>query len=136
MKDEEHEALAILTMLVEVSKVNGEIDEKEKAMINRMAEKMNLDASIRDEVMAGKIYVEISPPAGEWERIPFFQMCVMTSGVNGDFDKREALFCKRLGLRLGLREDTLDEVIHLFKQYFPEKVPIEALRKAYQLGHN
>ena len=136
MEEEERDALAILTMLVGVSTVDGKIDDRELNMISRMAKKMNLSDRVRDQVVSGKIYVEIEPPAGEWERIPFFQMCVMTSGVNGDFDEQEMLFCKRLGMKLGLQDEVLDNVIALFKQYFPDRVPIEELRKAYQLGHN
>jgi len=123
-------------MLVDVCKVNGLIDEREMLMIHTMSEKLNLSDDLRDQVISGTIHVQIKAPEGEWERIPFFQMCVMTSGVNGDFDARESLFCKKLGLRLGLRDEVLDQVIRLFKEYFPETVPLEDLKKAYRLSHN
>ncbi len=130
------EPIAVLTMLARVARVNGMIDEQEKNLIETMAEKMMVPAEVVEAILDGRISAEIKPPEEEWERIPYFQMCVMMTGVNGDFDEREALFCKRLGHDLGLRSVVLDSVIHLFKKHFPKAVPIEELRKAYQIGHN
>ena len=130
------EPIAVLTMLARVARVNGSIDEQEKKLIESMAKKMLVPAEMVEAILDGRITAEIKAPEEEWERIPYFQMCVMMTGVNGKFDEKEALFCKRLGHDLGLRSLVLDRVIELFKQYFPDSVPIEELRKAYQIGHN
>jgi len=130
------EPIAVLTMLARVARINGLIDEQEKRLIEGMAEKMSVPSDMVEGIIEGKIKAEISPPAEEWERIPYFQMCVMMTGVNGEFDEKEAIFCKRLGQDLGLRSLVLDRVMALFKEHFPEPVPIDELRKAYQIGHN
>jgi hypothetical protein len=130
------EPIAVLTMLTRVAKINGVIDEPERRLIESMAEKMMVPQDMVDAIIEGRVTAEINPPDVEWERIPYFQMCVMMTGVNGEFDEREAVFCKRLGHKLGLRSLVLDRVMALFKEHFPEPVPIEELRKAYQIGHN
>ena len=130
------EPIAVLTMLARVAKINGKIDEPERQLIQGMAKKMMVPQDMVDAILNGRVTAEISPPEEEWERIPYFQMCVMMTGVNGEFDEKEAIFCKRLGQDLGLRSIVLDRVIALFKEHFPEPVPIDELRKAYQIGHN
>ena len=130
------EPIAVLTMLVRVARIDGIIDEQERKLIETMAEKMFVPDEMVEAILEGRVSAEIHPPKEEWERIPYFQMCVIMTGVNGEFESQEALFCKRLGHDLGLRSTVLDRVIELFKEYFPNSVPIEELRKAYQIGHN
>lgn len=132
----QQDAIATLSMLKKVAAIDGNIDEKEMSFMQAMAEKLKVDSETLEQIIQGEIYAEIDPPSEEWERIPYFQMCVMMTGINGDFQEKEALFCKQLGHELGLRDVVLEEVIRLFKKYFPKAVPIDALKQAYQLSHN
>ncbi len=91
------EPIAVLTMLARVAKINGVIDEPERRLIEGMAKKMMVPQDMVNAIIEGRVTAEINPPDEEWERIPYFQMCVMMTGVNGEFDDKEAIFCKRLG---------------------------------------
>ncbi|NNC83832.1 MAG: hypothetical protein HKN79_09650 [Flavobacteriales bacterium] len=135
MNDRE-DGIAILTMLTRVGEMSGEMDEREELLIRTIALKLGLDEQTTDDILAGRIRAEITPPRKEVDRIPYFHMCVMASGINGDFDDREVLFCKKLGMRLGLRDDTLDKAIALFKEYYPKSVPVEILKRTFQIDHN
>lgn len=130
------ERIAILTMLTQVSDMDGNIDEREELLIRSIAIKLNIDEQTTDDILSGTLSAEIKAPTDEWDRIPYFQMCVMASGVNGDFNEKETLYCKRLGMRLGLRDATLDKAIELFKQYYPKSVPLDLLKKTFQVNHN
>ena len=131
---EEH--IAILCMLAKVSGMDGQVDESEKLLIRAIAMKLGVDEHTTEEIISGRIKAKIKPPPGEFDRIPYFQMCVMASGVNGEFNDEETLYCKKLGLKLGLRDQTLDKAIALFKEYHPRTVPAEVLKRTFQIDHN
>ena len=134
--DDREERIAILTMLTHVSDLDGGLDEREKLLIRSIAIKLDIDEVTTEDIIAGRLSAEISPPEPESDRIPYFQMCVMASGVNGNFNEKETLYCKKLGMRLGLRDETLDKAIELFKQHYPNAVPADVLIRTFQINHN
>jgi hypothetical protein len=136
MNEEKDNTLAIICMLVKVSTKDGVIGSQEEFFINAMSDRLGLTAEERADILSGRVDVKILPPKDEWERIPYFQMCVMASGVNGHFHEKEVLFCKKLGMELGVRDEVIHKIVELFQDYFPEEVPIEELRKVYQITHN
>jgi hypothetical protein len=136
MTEDYQERLSQLAMLIYVSQIDGEVDDEEQALVDTMAERLEIKEDDKHLLMTGELVVKLHVPSSEWERVENFHLCMMMSSISGEFDSQEALFCKRLGLKMGVRDEVMNKVITLFRQYHPDAVPVQELKRVYQIGHN
>lgn len=137
MNTEEYdERLAQLAMIIHVSRIDADITDEEQAFIDAMARRLGVKEEDKKRLQSGEIQTSVHIPTSEWERVEQFHICMMTSMTSGEIDESEVAFCHRLGSRLGLRGIALDNAIRLFKKHHPDPVPMEEIKRVYQLGHN
>lgn len=130
------EKLSLLAMLVEMAWSDGEYTEEENDFINRLADLYEISDMDMLKIKSGELKPESIVPEREAERIPFFQSCVMAMGVDREVVNQERMFCRNIGLKMGLREQVIRNVMDLFEEHFPNPVPIDKLMMAYQSVKN
>jgi uncharacterized tellurite resistance protein B-like protein len=94
--------------LVMVARMDGEIDEAEQHLLNRMADRLSLTKEQISEVMEDAATYATAPPVSREERyerfIQLIQMCI----IDGALNKREEQLVRKFGLTLGMTEEKVN----------------------------
>jgi hypothetical protein len=136
MKYDQDTAIAILSMLKDVSLISGNIDDKEVEFIRSMGHRLELDDVTIDDVLEGRLFKEIPMLPKESDRIPMFYLCALGHTVNGEFDENERTYCERLGFRMGIRPLVMGRLLDLMEKYFPRPIPTDELQAVIRVSHN
>ncbi len=136
MENDYQQKLSLIALMVELVNTDSLMTEGESDFINRLGDMYGVEPLDMLKLKSGALKPDVIIPKSESERVPFFQTCVMTMGIDKSVTNEEREFCSELGLRMGLREEVINTVMMLFEKYFPKPVPIEELVKAYSIGRN
>jgi len=137
MKETDYkEKLSLIAMLVELTWVDGEVTDEENDFVDRLADLYKIEAIDLLKIKSGEFKPELIIPEMEADRVPFFHSCVMAMGVDHRTNNDERNYCSTLGMKMGLREEVVKNVMHLFEKHFPNPVPLDELKKAYNIGRN
>lgn len=128
------ENLSLLQDLIDLSKVDGEVSVIEMQFINSVAEFLNIT---QDELRKlNETPVNFSPKNYEAERIAQLYRLVLLMGIDRKYTKKEINFCKKMGLKLGLNPNSVNEVIKRAMESKDGSLPTEDLLRIFQKHHN
>ena len=136
MDNDYQQKLSLLGLLVELVNTDGNMTEEESNFINRLGDMYGITPLDMLKLKSEELKPDMVFPETEADRVPFFQTCVMTMGIDKNVTEEEREFCSELGLKMGIRKEVITVVMNLFEKYFPQPVPIEELMMAYNIGRN
>ncbi|MFZ5940490.1 MAG: hypothetical protein ACOYXB_07945 [Bacteroidota bacterium] len=133
--DREHqEKLSLIKELILLSRVDHGATPLEKNFIIVIAEKMGIFAG---EVE--KLYFEdvpFTPPQDEFRRIFHFQSLLLMMGIDQRFTQAERDFCRDVGLRMGLNNWSVEQLIENMVENEGKPLPPGEVIKIFKAGYN
>ncbi len=106
------EKLNYLKVLMELSKIDGEIRDEELKVIEYVAQTLGLE---QDEIreVHGLLYAPIELPTEDDYKTELLNDLVMVMVSDSKIDIEELLFCKRIAVQLGVQPQTVNDSIEL-----------------------
>jgi len=134
MDREYQEKLSLIKELILLSRIENREKPLEKGFVISIAEKMGVFA---DEVE--RLYEEdipFTPPKDEFQRIFHFQSLLLMMGIDRHFSEAEKDFCKDVGLRMGLNNWSVEQLIENMVEKEGRPLPPEEVITIFKAGYN
>lgn len=128
------EKLSALSQLIELAKIDGEIERNEVGFIKQIGNLMG----ISDEEITNLFHqpVKYDPPTSAGERILQFQRMVLLMNVDGDVNPAENEHLLHTGVLLGLNPNAVREVLQKINDYPDSMIPPDDLIRIYMKYEN
>lgn len=95
--------------LIMLARIDGKMDDEEKALLNRIANRLGLtDQQVKDVLDDANNYPMI-PPVSREERYERLIQLVQMICVDGEVSPKEDILVHRYGIALGFTQERLDE---------------------------
>ncbi|UKN02934.1 TerB family tellurite resistance protein [Paracrocinitomix mangrovi] len=128
------EKKSLISQLIELSKVDGYVDEMESGLIKTMGNMIGLSD---DEILAlFEKPAPFNPPTSHIERIIQFHRLVLLMNVDGEISPNELQMIKLSGIKLGLDEDAIKEVLNRMHDYPNNVIPPDELIRIFTKNMN
>ncbi len=134
MDHEYQEKLSLIRELILLSKADQQFTQLEKDFIFSVAEKLGIFA-----VEVEKLYGEdipFTPPENEFRRIFHFQSLLLMMGIDHRFSEAEKDFCREMGLRMGLNNWAVGQLIDNMIEKGGKALPPEEVIRIFKAGYN
>lgn len=136
MGNNHNDKLILLQKMIELAKVDGKINEDEKAFLFRMADFLNISEIELNTFIANGIDKKLTFPKTETDRIFLFQSLLLMTGVDFKWEISEINFCIEIGMFLGLNPDAVRTLIQTVKNKNGEVVSPEEVIKIFKVAYN
>ncbi|MEX1002161.1 MAG: TerB family tellurite resistance protein [Crocinitomicaceae bacterium] len=130
----EQEKKSILSELIELSKADGEVSEQEIGLIKQMGNMLGLTDQ---EILA--IFekpVSFDPPTSHFDRIIQFHRLVLLMNVDGKVSPAELRHLRFVGVKMGLNQQAIQEVLRKMYDFPNNLIPPEVLIDIYKKHMN
>jgi len=128
------EKISALAELIKLARIDKKEHDEEYGFMLAIAVKLGVDTKTFDLIFSQN--VDFVPPHFEFRRIVLFQEHVLLANVDGHLDEREIEMLKKIGLKLGLFPDCVDQVLTTMKNYDRGAIPPKQLIEIFQIHHN
>jgi len=132
--DKHQEKLSLLQDLIALSKTDNNVSFMETQFINSVAMSMGISAEELQHIKDNPI--SFNPQNQEIERITQFYRLLLLMGVDADHHEQEVVFCKNLGLKMGLNPVAINEVIKRILASEKGMLPPNDVIEIFQTHHN
>ncbi|QNJ98332.1 tellurite resistance TerB family protein [Constantimarinum furrinae] len=132
MKNEKNRAL--ISDLIVIAKADDKLTESEYDFIKRLAERLDLSAKEIDPLF--KSPLPSKPLFSELERITHFYKMVLMMNVDRETHKKEIEAVRNFGLKMGIRQGVIDQILLRMEDYEDKIIPSEELIKIFQTYYN
>jgi hypothetical protein len=105
------EKLSHLNDLIKLSRVDGNESHLELNFINSVAARLRIEKSDVERIKNGELDITISVPDSKSKAIEQFHRLIILTGIDRLIFKEEVSFCMEVGVRMGLNEDAIEEVL-------------------------
>jgi aspartokinase len=105
------EKLSHLNDLIKLSRVDGNESHMELNFINSVAARLRIEKSDVERIKNGELDITISVPDSKSKAIEQFHRLIILTGIDRLIFKEEVSFCMEVGVRMGLNEDAIEEVL-------------------------
>jgi uncharacterized tellurite resistance protein B-like protein len=95
--------------LIMLARIDGKVADDEKALLNRIANRLGLTDEQVKEVLDDSNSYPMIPPVSREERYERLIQLVQMIFVDGTIDKKEDILIHRYGIALGFTQEELDE---------------------------
>jgi len=133
--DREHqEKISLIKELIMLSKLDKGDTPLEKGFIISIAEKMGIF-----EAEVEQLYQEdvpFTPPQDEFRRIFHFQSLLLMMGIDHLFTQAEKDFCRDIGLRMGLNNWSVEQLIENMVEKGGKPLAPEEVITIFKAGYN
>ncbi len=133
-ENEHQEKLSLLSELVKLARVDGEVKESEFIFLYSIAKQLGVSSKEVKGIFDK--YIDFEPPAFEFDRIVQLQRLVLLMNVDLEIDEKELYNIKNLGMKLGLHPLAVAEVLEVMHEYPNKMLPPERLISIFQTFHN
>ncbi|MCB9223504.1 MAG: hypothetical protein R2780_04945 [Crocinitomicaceae bacterium] len=124
------EKRSIISELIELSKVDGEVSEVEIQLIKTMGNMIGLsDAEILD---CFKNPAPFDPETSPFDRIVQFHRLVLLMNIDGVVSASELNHLRLVGVKMGLNSNAIDEVLTRMYDFPNNLIPPDVLIAIYQ----
>lgn len=128
------EKLSLIGDMIELSKVDGTLHDREYEFIKMVAEELKVRDEDFDELF--KIPNELLVFKSEFKRIEHFYRLALLSHCDNHHHEREHEFMYQLGLKLGLNPFAVKRVLHEMEQSPTRMVEPDLLLWIFKEQHN
>ncbi len=104
---------AQLAVLVKMAKADNEVKGSEDMFLRLMARKLNLSVSEFEDIYNDTDKYDFIPPVNQEEKYIMFYILIQMMKVDLSVDVEEIEFCKEIGIKLGIAENKIEEIIKL-----------------------
>ncbi len=118
------EKLGKLSLLIQMAKKDGCLDDVEIEFFIRIAKRLKVAQADYEKVFRGE-YVNVLPKY-DFQRIPLFHSLLLMIYADGKIDDKEIHFCHELGIKLGLNSSAILDILNKLKEQ--PQVAIDPLR--------
>ncbi|WP_172966878.1 tellurite resistance TerB family protein [Patiriisocius marinistellae] len=125
---------ALISDLIIITMADGKIDEAEYDFIHRIAEKMNVSSKEVDELFHYPIPSQTIPT--EMGRITHFYKLVLIMNIDDETHQNEVTAIKQFGLKMGIRQGVIDQMILKFAEDGQKTIPSEYILKIFKTYYN
>lgn len=123
------EKRSIISELIELSKVDGEVSEQEVALIKKMGNMIGMsDPEILD---CFKNPAPFDPQTSAQDRIVQFHRLVLLMNVDGEVHASELNHLKLVGVKMGLNPNAVAEVLSRMYDFPNNLIPPQELIRIY-----
>ncbi|MTI19861.1 hypothetical protein E1176_02380 [Fulvivirga sp. RKSG066] len=105
------EKLSHLADLMALAHADEETSKIEATYVKVVAKKLGVD--MLDLAKIETLGTERDLPENEFQIIPLFHRLLILMNIDMDLDERELLFCRNLGIKMGLNPSAVSEIIEL-----------------------
>ncbi|GGD28306.1 TerB family tellurite resistance protein [Flavobacterium orientale] len=128
------EKLSLIGDMIELSKVDGKLHEREYEFIKMVADDLKVRDADFDELF--KIPNELLVFKSEFKRIEHFYRLALLSHCDNHHHDREHEFLYQLGLKLGLNPFSIKRVLHEMEKSPTRMVEADLLFGIFKEQHN
>ena len=100
-----------LENLIAIAQVDGNIDETEKVLLAKFADRLNIDRSTFNEMMNHVASYNVIPPFDKVDRYKMLYSLVSLSLADSVLDEKEVSLLERYAIGLGYTEERANELI-------------------------
>ena len=133
-EEEKNERLRLLQNLIGMAGSDHEINKIEFSFLLDLAHQMGLSKNELKELF--EQFLEFHPPKLEPERILQFHRLVLLMQVDEQVLPEEIEYIQRIGLKMGLHPDAVNEVLRTMGSYTHGIIPPEKLISIFKTYHN
>jgi len=125
---------SLLSDLIFLAKVDGKVDEIERDFIHRIGARMSLDFNTIETLF------ENPQPSvlliSELDRITHFHKLLMVMNVDQVIDESELIALRNFGLKLGIHQGAIDQILSKMKEYEFNIIPTQELIAIFKTYYN
>ena len=128
------EKLSIISELIELSKVDGKVTEKEIGLIKQMGNMIGLS----DEQILNCFEnpAPFDPQTSPFDRIVQFHRMVLLMNVDGEVSPNELHHLKLIAVKMGLNTNAVEEVLKRMYEFPNNMMPPDVLIEIYKKHMN
>ena len=131
---EKENNLALVSDLILLARADNKVTLSEYDFIMRLAFRMKLDKSDVDQLFKSPLPSKTS--FTELERITHFHKMVLLMNVDRETHEKEIVAIKNFGIKMGIREGVINQVLMQMEQYEDKVIPSEELIKIFKTFYN
>lgn len=128
------EIRSMISELIALSKVDGEISEMEVGFIKQIGNGMGLNDTEIVELFSNP--TPFNPPDGQLDRIVQFQRMVLLMNVDSQVDVSEINHLQVMGLKMGLHPEAVKEILTRTSDYPNNAIPPDVLIQIHKKYFN
>lgn len=110
------------------------IRKQEYDFIMVIARRLGIEKKVLDELF--EAYIEYTPPKSEFERILQFHRLVLLMNIDQEEGKKELIFIRDLGIRMGFSPMATEKVLLEMHTYPGKLVPPDRLIEIFKEQYN
>ncbi len=122
---EQKQNKAHLENLISVALADGNLDDSEKALLEKFAGRLSISSTTFNEMLKGVDKYAINPPTDKEDRYKRLYNLVSISLADDVLDDKEAKLLSKYAVGLGYREDQANELINKTLKFVTDKVDFE-----------
>lgn len=122
--------ITYLAMLARIGCVDGNLDDIEEGYIDRIAERLNISASVAKLVKESPLHFCKQLPDTYGQRIEFFYNLLFMMGINNEISESEKSLVKQIGFNLCFNPMLMDDLINIITSYLGKDVPVDEVIQA------
>jgi uncharacterized tellurite resistance protein B-like protein len=128
------EIRSMISELIALCTIDGEISEKEVGFIKQIGNSMGLKDN--EIVALFSKPAPFNPPDGQLDRIVQFQRMVLLMNVDSKIEKSEINHLRLMGLKMGIHPDAVNEILTRMSDYPNNAIPPDALIQIHKKYFN
>lgn len=128
-----HEEMAmkhyIISLLVKQALADGDFNNIEKKYLAYAARTLHVSNEEVAAIRSAPDQYEIAPPPDESKRMTIFYFLLFMMRADQKVTPEEEALCYRIGFLMGFRQEMINNLIQLMKQYLTEDIPPDGMLK-------
>jgi hypothetical protein len=105
------EKISHLNDLIKLSRIDGRENLNEINFINSVADRLGISRSDLKEIRKMSSKVSFSPPDDMYQMMMQYHRLIVLMGIDRIISKEEKDFCTKLGLKMKLKKNAINEII-------------------------
>ena len=122
-----HLKKSIIALLLRLQMADNDKSMREFAYIHKVASHLGLSAAEVVDIERDLASYPLKPPSDEKERMTILYYLLFLMDIDGNVQQEEEDLVKEFGLRLGFRMGLTSELINEIKRYATTRIPPNAL---------
>ena len=120
----------IIQLLYEMAQADDRLDPQETRFIFDVGQRLKLDTATIESIIGSQGKYPLEPPKSDKERMTILYYLLFQMKIDGKVSAEEKDFIRKIGLRLGFRDELTDELIDIIQDHVAREIPIEVMLKA------
>ena len=104
---------AQLAVLIKMAKADNEVKGSEDMFLRLMARKLNISLNDFEDIYNNTEKYNFIPPINSEEKYIMFYILIQMMKVDLSVDVEEIEFCKKIGIKLGIAENKIEDIVKL-----------------------